>query len=257
VTTKLHEVLAAEKTPNAAWNQVREGTMKKFHNTSHYYDGHSKSLAMIEDTPANKNIEDQCREEKPVTTTVFQTLDYALDIYRKAEDLQYQKNSANQQAVGTVLWNGEPFLVDMPVDQLLGLEARLTKMRELFTHIPTLDATKHWELDPDIGDHIWALKHPEETTKTEKKHVPIEASPATKEHPAQVHLATKDEVVGKFTTIKRSGAATALQKAEAIKRIDDLIVEIKQARMRANETEVGKGTIADKVVGLLLEPLRG
>ena len=66
----------------------------------------------------------------------------------------------------------------------------------------------------------------------------------------------KDMVVGKFTTIKRSGAATALQKAEAIKRIDELLVEIKQARMRANETEAEKGSVAKVLVNLILEPFK-
>lgn len=137
---KLHELLAAEKTPTGAWNQLFEDTLKKFKNPAHFFDGHSRSLAMIEDSPANKAVEDQNREEKPVTTTVFDTLDYALEIFGRAEDLQFQKNKTNQKAVGTVMWRGAPLLVDMPVDELLGLEARLTKLRLLYAEVPTLDA---------------------------------------------------------------------------------------------------------------------
>ncbi|NJO13227.1 MAG: hypothetical protein HC872_06915 [Gammaproteobacteria bacterium] len=66
---KLHELLAAEKTPNGAWNQLFEETLKKFKNPGHFFDGHSKSLQMIEDSPANKAIEDQAREEKPVISS--------------------------------------------------------------------------------------------------------------------------------------------------------------------------------------------
>jgi hypothetical protein len=253
--SKLHELLAAEKTPTGAWNQLYEDTLKKFKNPSHFFDGHSKALAMIEDSPANKAIEDQAREEKPVTTTVFDTLDYALDLFGKAEDLQYQKNATNRKAVGTVMWHGKPLLVDMPVDQLLGLEARLTKLRQLYAEIPTLDATKHWAPATNIGKHVWATKFPEETTKTEKQTTPVVMHAATKEHPAQVAAVQKDVVVGKFTTTKRSGSATALQKAEALKRVDELLVEIKQARMRANETAVESGRISDVLLPLLLEPL--
>jgi hypothetical protein len=115
---KLHELLAAEKTPTGAWNQLYEDTMKKFKNPTHFFDGHSKSLKMIEDSPANTAIEDQAREEKPVTTNVYETLEYALDIFGKAEDLQYQKNATNRKAHGTVMWKGQPLLKDMPVDQL-------------------------------------------------------------------------------------------------------------------------------------------
>ena len=79
---------------------------------------------------------------------------------------------------------------------------------------------------------------------------------ATKEHPAQISAAQKDVVVGKFTTTKRSGSATALQKADALKRIDELLVEIKQARMRANETAVVSGSVSEVLLPLLLEPFQ-
>lgn len=253
---KLHELLAAEKTPNGAWNQLHEDTLKKFKNPTHFFEGHSKSLAMIEDSPANKAVEDQAREEKPVTTTVFETLEYALDLFGKAEDMQFQKNETNRQATGTVMWKGAVLLNAMPVDELLGLEARLTKLRQLFVDVPTLDATKHWKPAANISAHVWMTEFPEETTKTEKQVIPIIMAAATKEHPAQVSPMQKDVVVGKFTTIKRSGSATALQKAEALKRIDELLIEIKQARMRANETTVVSGTISAMILPLLLEPFQ-
>jgi hypothetical protein len=254
--SKLHELLAAEKTPTGAWNQLYEDTLKKFKNPTHYFDGHSKSLAMIEESPNNRAIEDQAREEKPVATTVLATLEYALDIFGKAEDLQFQKNATNRRATGTVVWRGRTLLADVPVDELLGLEARLTKLRQLYAEIPTLDATKHWKPDDNVGRHVWVTVYPEETTKTEKQVIPVLMHAATKEHPAQVASLQKDVVIGKFTTTKRSGAATALQKAEALKRIDELLIEIKQARMRANETTVETGIISDTLLPLLLEPLR-
>jgi hypothetical protein len=254
--TKLHELLAAEKTPTSAWNEVQDGTLKKFKAPEHYFIGHSRSLRMIAEGPESVSIEAQAREEKPVTTTVFDTLEYALALFANAEDLQYQKNKTNQRATGTVVWEGKPLLVDMPVDELLGLESRLTKLRLVFAEMPTLDATKHWEPATEIGAHVWQLKYPEQTTKTEKQLIPVVLKDATKEHPAQVQAVPKDVVVGTNTIMRRSGAATALQKAEAMKRIDALLVEIKQARMRANATEVEKEKIGDVIVSFLLEPLR-
>lgn len=252
---KLHELLAAEKTPNGAWNTLFEETLKKFKNTAHFFDGHSKTLSMIEGTEANKALEEQNREEKPVTTTVFATLEYALEIFGKAEDLQAQKNATNRKATGTVLWRGQPLLSNLPVDELLGLEARLTKIRQLFAEAPTLDATKHW-VASQAGERIWELQYPEATTKTQKTVVPVELSKATDKHPAQVNAVTADIVVGTFRLIKRSGAATAIQKSEALKRIDELLIEIKQARMRANETEVDQARVAEVLLPLLLEPFK-
>lgn len=254
--TKLHELLAAEKTPTAAWNTLREETIKKFKNAEHFFRGHSKSLAMIEDTPANRAEEEKAREDKPVPTTVWDTLDYALKIFAKAEDLQYQKNATNRVATATVMWQSKVLLEDLPVDELLGLEARLGKLREVIEAIPTLDATKHWQDAPQIGDHVWELPFAEKTTKTEKIVVPIIMAPATEQHPAQVQAIQKDNVVGTFALMRRSGEATAVQKSDAIVRVDELLVEIKQARMRANETVALSGGIADKIVNLIMEPLK-
>lgn len=253
---KLHELLAAEKTPTGAWNALFEDTTKKFKNPTHFFDGHSKSLTMIEESAGNANIEAQAREEKPVTTTVYDTLEYALDIFAKAEDMQFQKNATDSIAKGTVMWRGAPILKDLPVGELLGLEARLTRLRLLYADVPTLDGTKHWKLAPNVGKNIWEIQYPEVTTKTDKQVVPVTLKEATKEHPAQVQAIGKDVVVGKFTTIKRSGAATTDQKAEAIKRIDELLIEVKQARMRANETLVVAGNIAKVIVDLVLEPFK-
>lgn len=253
--TKLHELLAAEKTPTAAWHKLFEDTLKKFKNPNTFFEGFSKSLKMLDDSGASQVLEAQAREERPVTTTVWDTLEYAFDIFKNAENLQMSKNMTNQRAVGTVEWEGEPFLVDMPVDELLGLEARLAKIRELFEAMPTLDASREWVPADQIGHNVWQVRYPEETSKTEKIMVPVVLAPATDKHPAQVKESTKDQVIGKFTTIKRSGSVTALQKAESIKRIDALIVEVKKARMRANETPVADTKYAGKIVELLMEPL--
>jgi len=155
-----------------------------------------------------------------------------------------------------VMWKGAPLLVELPVDELLGLEARLVRIRQLMVDMPTLDATKYWVDAPQFGTHTWETKYAEDTTKTEKQVVPVELAAATKEHPAQVQAVGRDVVVGKFTTVRRSGAATAVQKADAIKRVDELMVEVKQARMRANETTAVNDKIAQKLIDLLLEPLK-
>lgn len=253
--TELHELLAAEKTRNGAWDHLLADTIHKF-KTNSFYEGHSKTLKMLEEGDANLAIEAQAREEKPVTTTVYDTLLYAFSIFTKAEDLQFEKNLTQQRATGTVMWKGEPLLIDLPVDQLLGLEGRLRKIRELYVVMPTLDATKHWMQAQGLGPYVYASEFPDETTKTEKTVIPVMMAPATDKHPAQVQPVQKDVVVGRFTTIKRTGAATSQEKADAIKTIDDLLTEIKQARMRANTTKVEPAKMAQTLVDLLLEPLK-
>lgn len=254
--TKLHELLAAEKTPTGAWNTMLEETLRKFKNPESYFFGHSKSLSMIEASPANEAEEAKAREEKPVASSVHDTLEYALGLFAKAEDLQYRKNATNRIATASVMWKGSVLLKDLPVDELLGLEARIQKIRGLIEAAPTLDASKHWVKAEALGAHVWELREAERTTKTEKVVVPIIMAPATDKHPAQVQAVQKDNIIGTYSTMKRSGACTTVQKADAMTLIDELLVEIKQARMRANETEAVSGSIADTLTALLMEPFK-
>lgn len=250
---KLHELLAAEKTVTAAWNTLYEETLKKFGN-DHFFNGHSKSLKMIEDSPANEALELQAQDHKVVNTNVRDTLSYAFGLYLNAEQLQFQKNVTNASASADVQFRGEVVFHDLPVDQLLGLEARLGKIRQLYLAIPTLDASKSWTYDANSGNWV---ADPEYTVKTEKIMVPVVLAEATDKHPAQVKESTRDNIIGKFTTVKRSGAVTALQKAEAIKIVDELLVEVKKARMRANETTVSNAEFGSKLIDLLMAPFKG
>jgi len=247
---KLHELLAAEKTVSAAWNTLYEETLKKFGN-EHFFNGHTKSLKMLEDTPANEALEAQAMDHKPVATNVFDTLEYALDLYCNAENVQFQKNATNANAMADVYFRDNVLFGSLPVDQLLGLEARLAKIRLLFLAVPTLDASKSWTFDSDSNCYV---APPEYGTKTEKIMVPVVLAQATQQHPAQVKESTRDNIVGKFTTIKRSGAATTMQKANAIKVVDELLVEVKKARMRANEALIVDREIGQELIEVLLKP---
>jgi hypothetical protein len=208
---------------------------------------------MLEDSPANTALEAAAVDRKAVPTNVYDTLDYLLGLWAKAEDLQLQKNMTNAVAKASVTFRGVALLTDVPVDQLLGLEARLTKLRVLFVNMPTLDASKVWTYNSQQG--VWESA-PESTTKTEKIMIPVVLAPATDKHPAQVKESTRDNVVGQFTQVNYSTAVTAVQKADAIVLIDELLVEIKQARMRANETTVVSGAVGGKIKNLLLSSLK-
>ena len=252
---KLHELLAAQKTRSGSWNQLYLDTMKKFKDPTHYFEGHTRRLQMLGDENTNEAIQAAAREDKPVITTVYETLKDALEVFAKAEDLEAQKNQTKHHATGTVLWKGQALFTEVPIDELLGLESRLTRLKELWTAIPTQDATRTWHPAPDSGTGQYEAD-PEETTKTEKTVVPIVLHAPTPEHPAQVHPINKDVTVGRFIMKRRTGAATAQQKFEALKQIDDLLVEIKAARQRANETPVVEKHLGETLADLLLEPFK-
>jgi hypothetical protein len=249
---KLHEVLAIEKNASAQANMLLQETLQKF-GKDHFYRGWVKSLKMIKDSPDNVAIEQAAAEIREVPTNVFETLEYVLNIWAKAEDLQYCKNKANQLAVGN-LKIGD-IVLELPVDELMGLENRLLKIRDVFQAMPTLDASRAW-VPSNLKSNTWQAAQDDVTTKTEKVTVPVVLYEATKDHPAQVEKVSRDEVVGSYVTQLFSGAVPTLKKAQALTRIDNLIADVKKARMRANCVEVPKDEIGAVVSQYLLEPLK-
>lgn len=249
---RLHELLAIEKTQLTQFTTLVTDTLSKF-GRDHYFKGWVKSLKMIQDNPENDAIEKAGSETKDVVTTVGETLEYLFDNWARYEDTQIRKNVTNQKAT-TSLPIGDTVIDDVPVDELMGLETRLTKIREIFQQIPTLDASREWQKST-VREGVWIASRPDVTTKTERVITPIVLYEATKEHPAQIDKVNKDEVVGTFTTVSFSGAITSLQKANALKRIDDLLGETKKARMRANMKEVVNTSIGSTLSKYLLEPL--
>lgn len=249
---RLHELLAIEKSSLSQSNVLMQETLQKF-GKDHFFKGWIKRLKMIKDSPDNAALEQSAAEDREVPTTVYDTLKYVFDVWAKSEDVQMRKNLANQKAsgelqLGSTTWN-------LPVDELMGLENRLLKIRELFHAIPTLDATKTW-IPSAVKADVWQSAHPDVTTKTEKVTTAVVLYEATKEHPAQVKEVSRDDVVGAFTTTQFSGAISSIKKAEALSRIDQLIEEVKKARMRANCTEVPKESIGGALAEYILQPLQ-
>jgi hypothetical protein len=121
--------------------------------------------------------------------------------------------------------------------------------------MPTLNAAVTWNSDHDSGRKgSWVVAEPEIKTKTEKVMTPVILVQATDKHPAQVEKVTVDKTVGTFTIIQQCGAATSAQKAEVLTILDDLISEVKQARMRANRVEAATDTIGQKLVNIIMSP---
>lgn len=248
--TVLHELLAVEKHRNAQVEQLITETITKF-GKYEYFAGAIKTLKMVEDNPANAATEAAARAERNAPTTVHETFEYLFKHWANAEDVQFQKNVTNQHAQADVVC-GTLTLSAMPVDELLGLEVRLEKLRQLAKQMPSLNAAKTWVPLPERKG-LYKGELVEETTKTEKEFYPIVLAPATDKHPAQVKEGSRDKVVGKFSMIEFSGAATTEQKARFIERLDDLLAAVKQARQRANTTEVTMHKVGDKIVDYLME----
>lgn len=253
---RLFELLAAEKTLSSAADILIKETKAKFQKADQYFRGHTKTLKLLDEKPENEAIEKAARDEKVVTTNVVETLEYTLDHWAKAEDCIYQKNCTNQKAVADLEYRGNVIAQNVPVDELMGLENRLKDLRGMLQEAPTLDSSKTWEADSTRGAGFWKASATETTTKTEKVMTPVVLYAATDKHPAQIEKVTKDVVIGSFTTQFFSGGATTVGKSEAIKAVDDLIVECRKARNRANTVEALNVKIGSTLVGLIMDQVK-
>ncbi len=250
---KLHELLAVEKTRSGAANKILADTAQKF-NKFDYFQGAEKTLSMIEDSAQNAAIEIAARETRNLPTTVQETLEYALEAWVRAEDVIFQKNLSNQYANSDLYFQGQLLTEAVPVDELMGLEVRLDSMRKIMEMMPTLAASTKWEPDTMSGRNgAWIAAEPEITTKTEKTMTAVVLYAATDKHPAQVKEVPSDRTVGTFKLVKTCGAATSAQKAKVMATLDELISEVKQARMRANSVVAAKNKIGQKIASLILD----
>lgn len=251
---KLFELLAIERSKTAAAAKLIEETIAKF-SKEPFFSGHIKTLSMIVDSPENRAIEDANKDMRELPTTVIETLEYLCKFWAEAEDVIYAKNKSNQIANSDLIFRGNVIVENVPVDELLGLESRLEVLRKLCDRMPTLDASKKW-IPVDSGRKgEYRVEEPEVTSKTEKNMTAVVLYAATDKHPAQIEKVSKDEVVGTFKRILYSGAATSKQKANLISTMDELLVAVKQARMRANSVEASKEKIGSTLMGILLSEL--
>lgn len=252
--SKLHELLAAEKTRETQVSQLLQTTETKFGKGDEYFTGRLKTLRMLTDDPANPTVEAQAREEKALITNVPITMDYVLNFWANYEDMQLQKHTTEQNAKADIELNGEVLFSDVPIDEILGLDKRLTALRAILAKAPTLNSSRKWvkgELE-----HTWELETPDVTSKIVNEIKGIVLAPATDKHPAQVEKTTEVRVVGQFTTQLTSGAVTAQQKADVLALIDELIAEVRKARSRCNEIEVNtQPRIGNKLKELILGAL--
>lgn len=254
---RLHEILAVESSKKTLLAKLFDETKAKF-GKSEFFQGFVRTLKMINDSPENAAIERSTADSRSLPTTVHETLAYVLQFFGEYEDIQIQKNATNQVAVADLMYKGEVLLTNLPVDQLLGLEDRFSNLRKTVELMPTLAASKEWLPNEDTGRlGEWKTKTSDITIKTEKIIDAKVLYPATDKHPAQIKEYSKDVPVGELTQLNFCGAATSKQKAEVLAIIDTLINEARQARMRANTTEVVNRRIGEVLVKLIMTPFTG
>ena len=190
-------------------------------------------------------------EHQAMATTVPAKLKYVGESIAAWFDVLAQKETTNQIAKASVVVDGVTLIEEIPATLLLGLESRLKAIRAMYVEIPTLPMAIEWQQAPAKGEGVWEAVHPEETFKTAKSMKSMVLYEATDHHPAQIDKWDETINVGKYTKRAWTGMISPAQKAEMLERLDKLIRAVKVARQRANNAEVVKINIGQKIIDFI------
>jgi hypothetical protein len=241
MATKLHELLAVERNLKAQATKVRTDLMSTFKSKTHHFEEKTVSYK-----PFGENEPAIVESQLDLQTTVPKELKWISEFLIKALDVSYQVAEANVVArANVVLEDGKTLLVDVPATALLELEKRAQELHDFVSAIPTLDPAKGFRPDPDKGADVFQARL-DTQKRTKKIQKPLVLHPGNDKIAAQVQLVTEDVVVGEITKLEWSGLITVAAKGDMLSRVEMFTRAVKQARARANATEVNK---PDKLFG--------
>ena len=150
-------------------------------------------------------------------------------------NLVHTQDTGNQQAKADIVVDGKAILTNVPVTSLLFLDKQVNDLETFVSKLPTPDPAEEWTHDPNTG---LLRGKANESLRTSKEPTVIVKYDATKEHPAQTELFTKDMPVGTWTQILYSGCIPTDRKNAILARVHKLQDAIKHAKEQANLLEV-------------------
>jgi hypothetical protein len=228
---QLHQLLPAETDLQAKLKKIFSETVGVF-GKKERFSGHTRRLKMFDEARAAE----ETVEVQEITTTVRDKLRYVGTHAIQYWDAFYQKERTNQDARADIVVEGQVIASDIPATALLGFETRLRDLRDVYQTVPTLAPGIKWV--PVEGSDTFRSDTPDDRMKTEKSLKFEIVTGATKEHKAQYEKWSADAAIGKYSTEYTSGMITPERKHQLLDRIEKLIIAVKQARQRANSTEV-------------------
>ena len=245
---KIHELIAVEKDVKGTVNKVSSETRKTFTSRQDHFEEHSKEYQALKDD--DHELLDN--EFKAMVTTVPEKLAYFEHHMQRMFDIIIQKELSNASATADIILTKDDgtkvvLFVNAPVAAIVQMGNLMESIRtQVYDVIPTLDPKKQWTPEGNRDD---VYVTPDiRRTRTKKVQVPIELSPATDRHPAQVQLVTEDVTTGHWVQKYWSGAISSADKSRILKRTDEIIAALKKAKTRANDADVVESHIGARLM---------
>lgn len=187
-------------------------------------------------------------ESQRVQQRVDDLIRQAREKWAELWNLVYTQDTGNQQAKADIVVDGKSILPNVPVTSLLFLDKQVNDLETFISKLPTPDPAEEWTHDPNTG---LLRGRATESVRTSKEPTVIVKYDATKEHPAQTELFTKDVPVGTWTQILYSGSLPADRKNAILARVRKLHDAIKVAKEQANLLEVERQKVGEPLLGFV------
>ncbi len=230
---QLHEILAVDGDRQNAANAAIEEANVTFVKRAAHFQGQNRRITFFDEDREGENAE----ESKALDDTVMKRLEFTAKRVIPSFDTLMTKEATNQQATADVVVDGNALIENAPGTYLLAMEKRLAGMVQMYRCIPTLAPGVEWTEDASLGEGVFRSPA-QPQMKTEKVFGSIVLYEATTEHPAQVKETSQDKAVARIDTTHYSGMISPARKAQILGRLEKLLAAFKQARQRANTTEI-------------------
>ncbi len=236
--TKLYEILAVEPDTKKEAAEAAKEAISRFSQPPKFVGMETSVHPVLEGEP------ELPVEVTKMAFTVQEELMKLRDVFGRYINVAMIKEATNTQAKADVIVDNAEFLLNMPATALLNLEARLEELAKVYEAIPTLDLTESWNYDQGRACYVSDRRVSYRTKKVMRNHV---LSDATEHHPAQVQVYNEEIPTYRIERVISSSILTPVQKQLKLDRINKLAKAVKQARQRANDTEIAAIEVADKV----------
>jgi hypothetical protein len=236
--TKLYEILAVESDLRKKAADLLKATIALFGQPGKFIGRSVSAHAILEDEP------ELFPENTDIANSVGSELSDIEETFGAYVDVTVQKELSNTRAFADVQIDGATIFEHLSATALLNLESRLSELEALYIAIPTLDVTERWQHDDDQGCYVSGVRTAYRTKKVPK---PMVLYDATVEHPAQVQVFTEEIPAYRIESFQSSGMLTPADKQMRLERLAKLAVAVKQARQRANDTEIEPTHVACKI----------
>lgn len=179
-------------------------------------------------------------ESQKVVHRVDILLKQALVKWQEVWSLILTQDTGNQTASADVVVDSTAVIKAVPITSLLYLDKQINDLETFVSKMPTPDPAQEWEHDANSG---LLRSKASESVRTTKESQVLVKYPATKEHPAQTEMVTKDVVAGTWTQILYSGCMPADRRDQLLIRIRKLQDAVKVAKEQANMIEVERKSV--------------